>query len=146
VYKALSAEYLYTRFNPGGTLAVGNMEDAELRGAWSSRRRKPGEPAFRWALAPESCVRAPLEAPLDLRVAITARAPAEVQPQTMTLLVNGRAVGSAPVGTEWGESAFLAPKDAVVPGENWLCLRFAREWPGEDAPRTAAAVSAIQLP
>lgn len=146
VYKALSGEYLYTRFNPGGTLGLGNIDDRELRGAWSSRRRKPGEPAFRWALAPESCVRVPLEAPFDLRVAITARAPAEVQPQVMTLASNGRAVGTAPVGTEWGDSAFLVPAAALVPGENWLCLRFSREWPEEEGLRAAAAVSTIQLP
>jgi hypothetical protein len=146
VYKTLSGEYLYTRFNPGGTFALGNMEDVELRGAWSSRRRKPGEPAFRWALAPEACVRVPLDAPLDLRVAITARAPAEVQPQVMTVASNGRVVGSASVGTEWGESAFQVPAAALVPGENWLCLRFSREWPGEEGLRAAAAVATIQLP
>jgi hypothetical protein len=146
VYKALSGEYLYTRFNPGGTLSLANIDDRELRGAWSSRRRKPGEPAFRWALAPESCVRVPLEAPFDLRVAITARAPAEVQPQVMTLASNGRAVGSAPVGREWGASAFVVPAAALVPGENWLCLRFSREWPEEEGLRAAAAVSTIQLP
>src|SRR5262249_18030838 len=145
-YKALSGEYLYTRFNPGGTLSLGNMEDVELRGSWSSRRRKPGEPAFRWALAPESCVRVPLEAPFDLRVAVTALAPGDVQPEEMTLVSNGRTVGSAPVGTDWGESAFLVPAAALVPGENWLCLRFRREWPGEEGLRAAAAVSTIQLP
>jgi hypothetical protein len=142
----LSAEYLYTRWNPGGTLAVGNLEDRELGGSWSSRRRKPGEPAFRWALPPESCVRVPLDQPFDLRMTITARAPREVQPQAMTVLSNGRAVGSAPVATDWGESAFLVPATALVPGENWLCLRFSREWPGEEGLRAAAAVSTIQLP
>jgi hypothetical protein len=146
VYKALSGEYLYTRFNPGGTLSLGNIDDRELRGAWSTRRRKPGEPAFRWALAPESCVRVPLDAPIELRVAITARAPAEVQPQVMTLVPNGRSVGTSPVGLDWSESVFLVPAAALVPGENWLCLRFSREWPGEDGLRTAAAVSTIQLP
>jgi hypothetical protein len=146
VYKALSAEYLYTRFNPGGTLSLGSIDDRELRGAWSSRRRKPGEPAFRWALAPESCVRVPLEAPFDLRVAITARAPQQVQPQVMTLASNGHAVASAHVGREWGESAFVVPAAALVPGENWLCLRFSREWPEEEGLRAAAAVSTIQLP
>ena len=146
VYKYLSAEYLYTRFNPGGTLALGNMDDRELRGAWSSRRRKPGEPAFRWALAPESCVRVPLDTPFDLRVAVTARAPREVQPQVMTVAANGHVVGTAPVGTDWGDSVLLVPKAALVPGENWLCLRFSREWPGEEGLRAAAAVSTIQLP
>lgn len=146
VYKALSAEYLYTGFNPGGRFSLGNIDDRELKGGWSTRRRKPGEPAFRWALAPESCVRAPLDAPIDLRVAVTARAPAEVQPQSLTLAANGHVVGSAPVGADWGESAFLVPAGDLVPGENWLCLRFSREWPGEEGLRAAAAVSTIQLP
>jgi hypothetical protein len=146
VYRALAAEYLYTRFNPSGTINLGNVDDRELGGSWSPRRRKPGEPAFRWALAPESCVRVPLEAPFDMRVAITARAPAEVQPQVMSLVSNGRLVGSSPVDTAWSESAFLVPATALVPGENWLCLRFSREWPGEEGLRTAAAVAVVQLP
>ena len=50
------------------------------------------------------------------------------------------------VALEWGESAFLVPASALVPGENWLCLRFSREWPFEDGLRAAAAVSTLQLP
>ena len=64
----------------------------------------------------------------------------------MTLLAGGRVIGSAPVESEWSEARFLVPPAVLVPGENWLCLRFSREWPGEEGLRTAAAVATIQLP
>jgi hypothetical protein len=64
----------------------------------------------------------------------------------LKLVSNGQLVGAQPISLDWGESRFLVPKGALVPGENWLCLRFSREWPAEDGLRAAAAVSTIQLP
>ena len=92
-------------------------------------------------------MRIPLQEPLDLRVTITARTPEEGQPQRMTVLWNDQPVGSLPVGTAWSDLHLVLPERAGVPGENFLCLQFARSLPGDDeAARLAAQVATIQLP
>lgn len=147
-YKYFSGEYFYSKYNRSGTLDLAHVPKQDLLGGWSRVYREPGEPAFRWALFPRACVRIPLEAPVELRVAVSARAPAGGQPQLMSVLWNEHVVGTATVGTHWGEHTVVLPVSAGVSGENALCLRFGRPAPrAEAAPQLAtAAVSRIQLP
>jgi len=142
-YYLFSGEYLFTRFNLNGTLALADLPDEELQGRWSPRRRPPAGLAFRWALGPRSCVRVPLEEPFDLRALVTVRAPRDWQPQAMELSLNGQALTTLRVGTEWETAEALLPARFQVSGENWLCLRFANAGREEDGPR--AAVARIQL-
>jgi hypothetical protein len=143
IYKVLVAEYLDKK--AGRSISVGNLDDRELGGGWSPRRRPPGEPGFRWALPPVSCLRVALEEPLDLQVRITARAPKRCQPQSVDLLSNGQKVASAPVPVEWTEIPFVVASRFLVPGENVLCLRFEKVEPGEADESVAAAVAQVRL-
>jgi len=146
-YKYFSGEYFYENYNWGGTIPLVSVPESDLSGGWSPPRRKPGTPGFRWALQPSSCVRIPLQEPVDLRVVITVRTPEEAQPQQMTVRWNEQAVGTLPVGTAWSDLRLLLPARAGVPGENYLCLQFAKALPGDDeAARLAAQVAVIQLP
>ncbi|MBI3932615.1 MAG: hypothetical protein HY317_04310, partial [Acidobacteria bacterium] len=142
VYRALGGEYVYTHRVKDGVIDLGG-EDAELlHGEWSPPRRKPGEPSFRWALHPAACVRLPLESPRELPVAVTLRAPLDAQPQRATVSLNGRDVGPLDVPVEWGEIRATFPAEAVLPGENDLCLRFTSALPSEnEGVRLAAQVA-----
>ena len=147
-YKALQAEYLYTAFNRGGTIAPADpaAQERYLLNGWSTRGRSPGRPDFRWALFPEACVRVPLEAPFDLRVTIDALAPPAAQPQTMSVAVNGVVVGTGTLAPEGSRVPVFIEARQLVPGENTLCLRFSNALPGEPGTRAAAGVWEIQLP
>jgi hypothetical protein len=142
-YHVLSGEYLFTHYNPNGTLNVADLPEQDLFGRWSARRRPPGEPAFRWALGPRSCVRIPLEAPFALRAVVTARAPRDWQPQTLQPSMNGRPLEPLPVATEWRDLDVAVPVAAQLPGENWLCLVFSNAGREPDGPR--AAVAKVQV-
>jgi hypothetical protein len=145
VYKALVGEYLYENLS-GGTIGLANVDEHQLSGRWSDRRRPPGEPGFRWALPPISCLRLPLEQPFDLRLAVTLRAPRYCQPQTVDVLANDRLVTSAAVGVEWTEIPFVVPSQMLEPGENALCFRFQNAAPGAEGEPVSAAVSTLRLP
>jgi hypothetical protein len=138
-YKYFSGEYVFENTRWGGALDVASLGKDDLSGAWSPPRRKPGELPFRWAMEPASCVRVPLEAPMELAVSVTARAPGGAQPQQLTVLWNEHPVGTAPVGIEWGDARFTLPLDAGVAGENWLCLRFAKTLPNDREDRSLCA-------
>lgn len=142
-YHVLSGEYLFTHYNPNGTLNLADLPEQDLGGRWSARRRPPDEPAFRWALGPRSCVRLPLEAPFALRAVVTARAPRDWQPQTLQPWMNGQPLEPLPVATEWRDLELAVPIHAQVPGENWLCLAFSNAGREPDGPR--AAVARVQL-
>jgi hypothetical protein len=148
-YKVLDGEYLYESYGDGGLIGLAGATERDLgRAGWSEPRRKDGEPAFRWAMTPESCLRLPLSAPAALPATILARAPAATQPQTMTVLWNGRPAGTFPLGTEWQETRVRLRAEDAVPGENFLCLRFARALPAtrpEEAVPAAQVVS-VELP
>jgi hypothetical protein len=147
-YKALQAEYFYTDFNRGGAIAPADpaAQERYLLNGWSTRGRLPGRPDFRWALFPEACVRIPLEAPFDLRITIGAFAPPAAQPQTMSVTVNGVAVGAGALGPEGDRVPVFIEARHLVPGENTLCLRFSNALPGGPETRAAAGVWEIQLP
>ena len=147
-YKALQAEYFYTAFNRGGTIAPADpaAQERYLLNGWSTRGRLPGRPDFRWALFPEACVRIPLEAPFDLRVTIEAFAPPAAQPQTMSVTVNDVSVGAGALGPEGTRVPVFIEARHLVPGENTLCLRFSNALPGDPETRAAAGVWEIQLP
>jgi hypothetical protein len=82
---------------------------------------------------------------LDLRMQVTARAPAGTQPQTLEPRLNGVSLGAKPLGSQWEVLGFEVPARYLVPGENRLCLAFENALPG--TPRgVAAAVSRVQLP
>jgi hypothetical protein len=138
-YHVLSGEYLFTAYNPNGTLSLGDLPEQDLGGRWSARRRPPDEPAYRWALGPRSCVRMPLEQPFDMTVLVSARAPRDWQPQTLRPSINGRELEPSPVGVEWQDIQVSVPAAAQVPGENWLCLVFSNEGREPDGPRAAVA-------
>jgi hypothetical protein len=147
-YKALQAEYFYTAFNRGGTIAPADpaAQERYLLNGWSTRGRSPGRSDFRWALFPEACVRVPLEAPFDLRVTIDAFAPPAAQPQTLRVTVNGVVVGTGALAPEGSRVPVFIEARQLVPGENTLCLRFSNALPGEPGTRAAAGVWEIQLP
>lgn len=141
-YKVLVGEYVYTHWNPSGTLDLSVLPSSEWRGF--SKLRSDGGRVFRWALAPESCVRAPLDVPPDLRLTVTARAPRRLLPQTMVVAVNGVEAARAELSAEWQDVAIDAGPGFLRAGENWICLRFSRRTPGDEP--ISAAVVRLQLP
>ncbi len=144
-YKAFVGEYLYENVNLGGTIDVGGEEGRWLGEGWSGSKWREGSPRFRWALAPQACLRLPFEQPVDLRATITARAPRRLEGQTFAVVVNGRVTGEAALGPEWTDTPFTIPRTALVPGENAVCFRFARSG-GEEGQPVAAQVARVQLP
>ena len=146
VYRMLVGEYLYQARHLDGTLNLARLPEDELAGGWSEPHRRPAGPGFRWAYSPEACLLLPFEAPIDLPLAITARAPAGTQPQTLELKMNGVTLGVAPLGSGWEVLRFQAPGRYLVPGENRLCLAFQRGLPTDSGRGVAAAVARVQLP
>lgn len=146
-YEYFVGEYFYWNLNLSGTLDLGTGSDRYLSGGWSPPQNRNGPAEFRFAHYPKACVRFPLERPTqDLRVLITARAPARLSSQVMTTVLNGKPIGSAPLTSEWSDVSGVLAQRALVAGENLLCLEFAEGLPGEGEERVAAAVRRIQLP
>lgn len=146
-YEVFDARYLYTQFNPGGTIApAGDHAASYLLDGWAKTGRREDGPAFRWALHPAACVRVPLQAPFDMDVRVFAFAPSGASPQAMTLAVNGTDVGAAELQSAWSDPRFAIPARRLVAGENELCLKFSRSMPEHDGVRVAAGVARIQLP
>ena len=142
-YRALSGEYLFTSFNYTGTLELATIEDRELRGRWSPRRRPPEGQAFRWAVGKESCVRIPLQGPFDMRAVVTARAPETLMPQSMLARFNGRSLGARPLATAWQDVELKVPALDQESGENWLCFSFSNPNSEPDGPH--AAIARVQI-
>jgi hypothetical protein len=144
-YKVFVGEYLYDNVNVGGTIDLGQPDARFLGGGWSPPRWREGGPRFRWALAPESCFRLPLQMRADLPAVLTARAPRRLEDQTFDVQLNGRVVASGRLGPEWTDVPFTLPGSGFAPGENTVCLVFARHW-GEEGQTVAAQVARLQLP
>ncbi len=142
-YRAFSGEYLFTSFNYTGTLVLATIEERELRGRWSPRRRPAEGQAFRWAVGKESCVRVPLEQPFGLRAMVTARAPETLMPQSILATLNGRSLGSRSLATRWQEVELAVPARDQESGENWLCFSFSNPNREPDGPH--AAISRIKI-
>lgn len=147
VYKVFSAEYVYTRFNRGGTFNLAEGDERWLGSGWAPFANRREEVHFRWALYPRACIQIPLQTPIFLPTEILARAPRKALPQRMTVAVNGVTAGGFDLTSEWSTYRVDIPRERVVPGQNELCLVFSNAAPGdEENGRVAAAVSRIQLP
>ena len=144
-YKYFSAEYVFGDATRDGSIALGAPDQRLLVSGWSSPHRRPNEPGFRWALFPEACVVLPLEESTDLTVDVTARAPRRAPHQVMGLVINGVAIGSEALASDWGEHHFEVPAGRFRPGENALCLRFSSAVDGGEGVPAAAAVALIRL-
>jgi hypothetical protein len=143
-YKARSGEYFYWNLNLSGTIDLARCDARYLAGEWSEPENREGPAAFRWALHPRSCLRFPLERPVDLRSVVTARAPGRLgDSQRMTVTLNGQALLAAPLSREWQDLGVLLPAASLRSGENVLCFEFAAALPGDDR---AAAIARVQLP
>ncbi|HEX6737541.1 MAG TPA: hypothetical protein VF310_04695 [Vicinamibacteria bacterium] len=143
-YKARAGEYFYWNLNLSGTLDLASCDERYLLGEWSPPENREGPATFRWALHPRSCLRFPLERPVDLPTVITARAPGRLgEAQRMTVTLNGTALAAAALGREWQDVPVRLPASALRSGENLLCFEFAAGLPGD---ARAAAISRVQLP
>jgi hypothetical protein len=145
-YRMFVGEYLYWNLNPGGTIDLADPDTRYLADGWSSPRNDPEGRAFRVAYHPRACVRIPLRDVLDLRMTVTAKAPAAVPGQTIALAVNGAHVESRPLPSEWTDTELTAPARHLHRGENVICLEFGSHARGPEGSRPAASVSRIQLP
>ena len=145
-YDVLAGEYLFGAIGRDGSLNLAAADDRTIGSGFSPPTRREDGPAFRWALYPEACLTLPLRGDLSLTaVGLFARAPRRAQPQAVTLVLNDAERGRSDLGTEWTALRFAVPAEAFLPGENRLCLRFARGLPGEGEDRPAAAVAEVRL-
>jgi hypothetical protein len=142
-YKVFVGQYLYHHLLPDGRLEMTDADSRFLASGWSRPRQRRSHRPFRLAYHPEACVRLPLLEPIELRVVMTARAPAAVVPQTMGISVNGRALATRTLSAEWREVKFTVPAARLWSGENHLCFHFTRRLPGPGG--VAAAVATLQL-
>jgi len=148
-YMFFVGEYFYWNTNLSGTIDMAAPEGRYLSGGWSPPHRRPSWPAFRWAYYPKACVRVPLETPLDLRIAVNARAPNRLPNQAMGLSMNHGPIVWRPLPADWTEVQYLLPAAMSSPGENLLCVNFSEHVPteeGEEGKAVSAAVTRIQLP
>jgi hypothetical protein len=145
-YEVLSGEYLFGVLGRDGALALAAADDRTITSGFSPPARREDGPAFRWALYPEACLSLPLRGDQTLSaIGVFLRAPRRTQPQSVTVLLNGRDVGQSEVGEEWSLLKLPVPPKAFLRGPNALCLRFARGLPGEGPDRPAAAVAEVRL-
>jgi hypothetical protein len=142
-YKHLSGEYLHA-LHPDGAIELA-AETRLLREGWSARANRTDVPHFRWALARESCVLVPLDAPHALTVTVLARAPRRALPQSMAGRWNEEDVGASALAQDWSEIAWTVTRERTRAGENRLCLRFSNEAPGDEGAGVAAAVSVLRI-
>ena len=144
-YKLFVGEYLYYNLNLDGTIRVADPQERLLASGWSAPRRN-ADPVFRWGYFPRSCVELPLEAPFELRLVFTARAPRRLAPQEVAVTLNDAPLGHVTLGDEWKDHALVLPEGRLHAGVNVFCLEYATHLPGDDGGRVSAAVSRIQLP
>jgi hypothetical protein len=145
-YKFFVGKFFYWNTHLDGTIDLSRIEPRFLSGGWSEAQNREGPPTFRWAIYPQACVRFPLDRPaIPLRTVVTARAPARLDGQTMTIALNGTVLKQAALAVEWTDVPVTLPLERLTPGENLLCLHFSESLSEADG-RRAAAVSRIQLP
>ncbi len=145
-YRTFVGEYFYWNLNPGAAIDLGDPDTRYLADGWSTTRTDADGRAFRVAYHPRACVRIPLRDTPDLRITVTAKAPAAVADQSIGLAVNGAPAERMPLPSEWTDVALTAPSRLFHRGENVLCLEFATHARGPERFRPAASVSRIQLP
>ncbi len=138
-YGALSGEYLYTYWNSTGRLRLAQLEEHELRGSWSQAQRSPDGGSFRWLRAPEGCLRVPLAEPMSFPATLRALAPRPFGELTVSVSLNGHAIGALRVDDSWRDHALELPLARQQPGENWLCLSL----PADSGGQAAVAVAEL---
>ncbi|HVQ31500.1 MAG TPA: glycosyltransferase family 39 protein [Vicinamibacteria bacterium] len=144
VFESLAGEYVFGVIAPRGALSLAQADDRTIGAGFTPPAWREGGPAFRWALHPEACLTLPLRRDEHVEaVGLRLRAPRRALPQELTLVLNGLDLGRASLSADWTWLRFTVPATAFGPGENHLCLRFARGIPGEHGP--AAAVAEVRL-
>ena len=124
-YDLLSANrFLSEPLRPYGRIDIGSDDGWVLEGGWHAAERE-GAVTFRWAYSPATVL-----IPLDHAAALTfqVRLHAFVYPgwtqQAVTLFVNDRPFGPAPVGGGWQNLDFVTESSAWHAGVNRLRMEF----------------------
>lgn len=148
IYKVFVGLFAYDNSWPGGDFDLATLEPRFLRKGWSGVEMWDDGAKFRYLLYPEACLVIPLNEPFDLRGHLLARAPARIDGQRLTLLLNDRILAVADLPPGWTEIPFTAPRHLWNPGENRFCVKAAKKRPGDlgDDLSYAAAVVRVQLP
>ena len=148
VYRVFVGLFAYENYRPGGEFDLATLEARFLGAGWSETQAWNDGTLFRYLMFPKACITVPIDEPFDLRGVVTARAPARISDQRVTVTVNERAVTASPLPAEWTDIAFAAPARFWVAGENRLCLVAASKRPGDegDDRSYAAAVVRVQFP
>lgn len=135
----------------GGIVDLGREPDSlpELVGHnWTAPRERDGT-TCRLSSGKRSWLRIPVRTPGAFEATLRARSELGDVPLTITLEVNGRGVGSEPIGTDWTEAAFRVPPDAMRRGFNEVALVFSTTrqelTPGHAGRNGAAAVDFLRL-
>lgn len=147
-YRVFVGLFTYENYRPGGDFNPADLEPRFLRRGWSDAQVWDDGVRFRYLLFPEGCVVIPLDEPFDIRGFVSARSPARIRDQSVTLILNGRWMVEAELPPAWIEIHFDAPRAFWRRGENEFCVRAAKRRPGDegDDQAFAAAVARIQLP
>ena len=148
IYRAFVGLFTYENYRPGGDFNPAELEPRFLKRGWSDPQVWDDGVRFRYLLFPEGCVIIPLDEPFDIRGFVSARSPARIKDQRVTLFLNGRRMVEAELPPAWTEIHFDAPGPFWLRGENELCVRAAKRRPGDEGDDLAfaAAVARIQLP
>ena len=134
-----------------GRVDVGAGDEWLLGDGWH-QAEQDGQTTFRWTTS-DAEVRIPLDhtAPLNVQVRLHAFGYPGAQPQTLTLVVNGRAQPAVLVGADWHVTELPVAADAWRSGVNRVRLVFA--WAqrpndvqlGGDTRPLAAAVDYVRV-
>ena len=148
IYKAFVGLSTYETYRPGGDFDLATLEPRFVRKGWSDVQWWDNGSAFRYLLYPEACIVIPLDEPFDLRGFVLARAPARIEGQRLTLILNGHTLAEAALPAAWTEVPFGAPRRVWRAGENEFCVRATKKRRGDEGDDLAfaAAVIRIQLP
>jgi hypothetical protein len=107
-----------------GVIDLGN-EPRELPEVLGHNWYRPlieGDVTYRRSRGRRSWLRVPIRTPAPFVVVVRARSDMGDDPLEMELELNGRSLGRAALTTQWGESTFEIPEEAVRSGWNDLAL------------------------
>ncbi len=142
-YGLFDGRFFFSNSVHDGVVDVGSSEQPFLTGGWSRPINEAGPPTFRQVFLPRACVRIPLLRPVEMEATVTARTPARLGVQPMTVTLNDKPVARLALEPEWTEQAAPLPATMMIPGENLLCLEFEGALPGPPHQRVAAWVRRI---
>ncbi|MEO8358576.1 MAG: hypothetical protein ABI672_00990 [Vicinamibacteria bacterium] len=148
VYRAFVGLFTYENYRQGGDFDLATLEPRFLKQGWSEPQIWDDGVAFRYLLHPQGCITIPLDEPFDLRGFVLARAPARIQDQRVSLILNDQVLAHLSLPAVWTELPFEAPARLWRAGENTFCVRSDKKRPGDEGDDLAytAAVVRIQLP